>query len=99
MGKDIKCIGLNYREWRIFGNVWRYEDYVELLANLLDDRKLILGGDILQKDEEGFMYSSCGWHYDGQSVLDSNIEAQKYLAGIANWAEREKLYISISLKF
>ena len=98
MKEDIKCVSLSYDDWRTYGNVWRYDDYVELLAKLLDDRKLILGGDILEKDEGGFMYSSCGWGYDGQSVLDSNIEAQKYLAGIAKWAEREELYISICIK-
>lgn len=99
MSKDIKNVSLNYEDWRVFGNVWHYEDFVELLANLLDDNKLILGGDILQKDEAGFAYSGCGLYYEGQSVLDSNIEAQKYLGSIAKWAEREKLYISISLKF
>lgn len=100
MSKDIKCVSLSYDDWRTYGNVWNYDDYVELLANLLDEGMLILGGDILEEDEDGsFMYSSCGWYYDGQSVLDSNIEAQKYLAGIAKWAEREKLYISISLKY
>lgn len=99
MKEDIKCVSLSYEEWRTYGNVWNYDDYVVLLANLLDDHELILGGDILEKEEDGSLaYSGCGWYYEGQSVLDSNIEAQKYLSSIEKWAAREKLYISIVLK-
>ncbi|MDE5549292.1 MAG: hypothetical protein K2J13_03470 [Clostridia bacterium] len=99
MEKDIKCVSISYDEWKIFGTVWYYEDFRILLENLLNDNKLILGGDILTKDENGVLgCSSCSWYYEGDSVLHSNIEAQKYLSSLEEWATREKLFISIVLK-
>lgn len=97
--KKINTVSTTYDEWRLFDSVWAYEDYAVLLENLLEDRRIILGGDILTRDCDGVLESSdCGWYYDGDDALDSNVCAQKYLAGLSSLAEKEKLYISIVLK-
>jgi hypothetical protein len=97
--KDINCVSISYDEWRLYGVVWKYDEYTALLENLLEDNNVILGGDILLYDENRELTSSgCGWYYQGESVLDSNIEAQKYLSSIKKWSEKEALYISIVLK-
>ena len=95
---EAKCLSLNYEEWLIYGNVWKYEDYVELLNAMLKDNMLILGGDILDCAGGKLGCTGCNWYYDGDSLIDSNVAAQTYLAGIADWAKREKLFISFSIK-
>ncbi len=95
---EAKCLSLNYEDWRLFGCVWKYEDYVELLDSMLKENLVILGGDILNCAGGGLGCTGCSWHYEGDSALDSNVTAQTYLAGLADWAKREKLFITFELK-
>lgn len=80
--KIIKCVSVSFDEWLIYGAVWNYFDYVILSYD--DTNKLGCTG--------------CSWGYNGNSYLESNICAQKYLAGLADWASAENLYISLVLK-
>ncbi len=65
---------------------------------MLQDNEVILGGDILNLEDDVLGTAGCGWYYEGDSPIDSNVTAQKYLAGIADWAKREKLFISFCIK-
>lgn len=97
--REIKSRSLSYNEWLCYGTVWEYKDYVELLAAFLDDHLVILGGDILTfSNENGLENTTCGWFYNGDSFLESNITAQKYLSKLADWANREDLFISFVIK-
>lgn len=103
MDYKVKCVAIDYEEWQIFGTVWRYDDYKKLLNLLLLDNKVILGGDILVCNNDGdkrlsYAYSGCNWYYEGDSPIESNITAQKYLSSLDKWASREKLFITLSLK-
>lgn len=97
--KNVKCVSICIDDWLLYGTLWNYNDYVELLNALLKEHKVILGGDILSYDEtDKLEYTGSGWSCDSDSFLDSNIVAQKYLAGLANWAATENLFISLVLK-
>lgn len=101
-GKNFVCpksLPLSYREWRLFGNVWEYGDYTAVLECLLRDHKVVTGGDILTiTDNNALENTVCGWHYDGDSFLESNLVAQKYLALLAEWSKREELFVSFAVK-
>lgn len=96
--KIIK-VSICFDDWLIYGAVWNYSDYVELLNSLLEEHKIILGGDILSYDDTNKLCcTGCNWGYNGNSHLESNICAQKYLVGLADWASSENLIISLVLK-
>lgn len=99
MKEDIRCVSTTYEERKVFGTVWQYADYEELLKKLLMDNKLIVGGDVLVCDLNGNLASSGNnWYYEGQSGVESNLTAQKYLAGLLDWARREELFITFLVK-
>jgi hypothetical protein len=83
----------------IYDYVWRYEDYLDVLSELLNQKYFILGGDILNSDEYGvYGYSSCSWYYEGGSCCESNEVARKYLERIKGWAKKEKLLVAFAIK-
>lgn len=99
MISPVKCVSVSYEEWRVFGTIWRYENYKDLLNKLLKDNKVILGGDILVYiEDKQIAYSGSNWYYEGDSPIESNIVAQKYLESLSKWAQKEELLITLEIK-
>lgn len=90
---------IDLRRYHIYDDVWAYADFLAVLEELAVSGKLILGGDILTRADDGEIGTSgCSWHYDNDSSKESIMAAKNYLTGISKWAAQEELFIAFVLK-
>lgn len=85
---------LNEMDKLIFHNIHAFDDYREDLYNYLQSETLILGGDILEHNENG--YSHCdglNWYYNGYDYIRSNKVALDYFKFIESLSLKKELYI------
>jgi hypothetical protein len=59
--------------------VWSILDIGQVLEELRNENRVILGGDILAKENEMYSFDGSGWFYDGKSCEESVNVAKEYL--------------------
>ena len=60
--------GISLEEMGSFGFAWKYKDILEILEYLKNNNYGILGGDVLQLDEERIFFNYDNWSLDTKGI-------------------------------
>jgi len=80
------------------GYIWRLSDYEEVLNVLLQDRQLLLGGNMLIMKDGEYSHESSSWYYDGKSCSESIEVAREYLARFEKFNPNDNFAVVFTFK-
>lgn len=86
---------LNIKEQDFFGHIWKITDCDEVIDELLNENRVILGGEILKVKNGEYVYDGSGWYYNGNSCLESVKKAKEYFS---SWVYDDNLAVVFVFK-
>ena len=77
--KDLLNRAINLSHLGVNELAWKYEDALHVLDELVNKNVIIVGGDVLEKQENTIDYTYDNWYYNGNNLQDSFKQAKEYI--------------------
>ena len=93
--KILKGKEVNLNHLGVSEVAWEFNDALTLLEHLENNKKFILGGDVLTKDSGKYQHNYDNWHFDTEqgNYKDSIQKTKEY---IINYPKGEYAFIIVT---
>ncbi len=95
MKKTVWDKRIDLREQGISGHTWLISDRDEVIETLLNENRVILGGDILKLKNGEYVYDGSNWYYNGNSCVESVKKTKEYFA---SWSPSKDMAVVFVFK-